>query len=156
MADLEPAAAGRALKMGAWRAMEEIEECSHDSEHDLAFMVSDFLENWSYGSGSRCSSDSESGYYDLSHVGDKISVCFPPPKGSSFSSLSISNLFIWWHCLCHSSNNGILGNFNHSYYFGGVGSQLESTLSLLDEDNKCAFAASPFCFNLFLGLSWPI
>lgn len=42
MAELEPAAAGRALKLGACPAVEEIGRCSHDSEHDLAFMVSDF------------------------------------------------------------------------------------------------------------------
>lgn len=97
MAELEPAAAGRALKLGAWPAVEEIGGCSHDSEHDLAFMVSDFLENWSYGSGSRCSSDSDSGHTDLSHIGDKISVSFPSPKGSSFSSLSTFNLFMCYH-----------------------------------------------------------
>ncbi|XVE69186.1 hypothetical protein DITRI_Ditri09bG0131000 [Diplodiscus trichospermus] len=47
---------------------------SHESEHDLALMVSDFMENNS-GSGrgnSWCSSDGESGLSDLIHVADKI------------------------------------------------------------------------------------
>ncbi|KAI9387633.1 hypothetical protein POPTR_010G203700v4 [Populus trichocarpa] len=47
---------------------------SHESEHDLALMVSDFLENGcSSGADSRCSSDSDSGLSDLHHLGDKIS-----------------------------------------------------------------------------------
>ncbi|KAF6148097.1 hypothetical protein GIB67_024272 [Kingdonia uniflora] len=45
---------------------------SHESEHDLAVMVSDFLENGSSGTDSRCSSDSESGLSDLSYLSDKI------------------------------------------------------------------------------------
>jgi hypothetical protein len=50
---------------------------SHESEHDLALMVSDFLENGcSSGADSRCSSDSDSGLSDLHHLGDKISVIF--------------------------------------------------------------------------------
>ncbi|XP_047055579.1 uncharacterized protein LOC124661749 [Lolium rigidum] len=45
---------------------------SHDSELDLALLVSDFLEG---GSGdSRGSSDSESGLSDLAHLADKISM----------------------------------------------------------------------------------
>lgn len=48
---------------------------SPDSEHDLAMMVSEFLE---YGSGggpdSRYSSDSESGLCDIAKLADKISV----------------------------------------------------------------------------------
>ncbi|KAK4791896.1 hypothetical protein SAY86_022331 [Trapa natans] len=47
---------------------------SHESEHDLAVMVSDFLEN--EGSGGRdswCSSDSDSGFCDLAQLADKIS-----------------------------------------------------------------------------------
>ncbi|XP_057523766.1 uncharacterized protein LOC130803602 isoform X2 [Amaranthus tricolor] len=47
---------------------------SHESEHDLAVMVSDFLENTgSYGADSWCSSDRESGFSDLHHLADKIS-----------------------------------------------------------------------------------
>ncbi|XP_057522008.1 uncharacterized protein LOC130802125 isoform X1 [Amaranthus tricolor] len=47
---------------------------SHESEHDLAAMVSDFLENnGSYGADSWCSSDSDSGFCDLHHLADKIS-----------------------------------------------------------------------------------
>ncbi|CAK9135616.1 unnamed protein product [Ilex paraguariensis] len=45
---------------------------SHESEHDLAVMVSDFLENGSGGAESRCSSDSDSGFCDLPHLADKI------------------------------------------------------------------------------------
>ncbi|PIA60271.1 hypothetical protein AQUCO_00300049v1 [Aquilegia coerulea] len=45
---------------------------SHESEHDLALMVSDFLENGSGGTDSRYSSDSESGLSDLAYLGDKI------------------------------------------------------------------------------------
>ena len=47
---------------------------SHESEHDLALMVSDFLENGSGGAESRCSSDSDSGVSDLAHLADKILV----------------------------------------------------------------------------------
>lgn len=46
---------------------------SHESEHDLAAMVSDFLENGSGGADTWCSSDSESGFSDLVHLADKIS-----------------------------------------------------------------------------------
>ncbi|CAK9171557.1 unnamed protein product [Ilex paraguariensis] len=47
---------------------------SHESEHDLAVMVSDFLENGSSGgTESRWSSDSDSGFCDLAHLADKIS-----------------------------------------------------------------------------------
>lgn len=47
---------------------------SHESEHDLAAMVSDFLENGSScGGDSRCSSDSDSGFCELAHLADKIS-----------------------------------------------------------------------------------
>ncbi|RWR95422.1 Cruciferin BnC2 [Cinnamomum micranthum f. kanehirae] len=46
---------------------------SHESEHDLAVMVSDFLENGSGGADSICSSDSDSGFPDLDHLPEKIS-----------------------------------------------------------------------------------
>lgn len=50
---------------------------SHESEHDLAVMVSDFLENGSGGPEShRYSSDSDSGFSDLAHLCDNISVSF--------------------------------------------------------------------------------
>ncbi|KAG9135874.1 hypothetical protein Leryth_002584 [Lithospermum erythrorhizon] len=45
---------------------------SHESEHDLALMVSDFLENGSSGPKSRYSSDSDSGLSDIAHLADKI------------------------------------------------------------------------------------
>ncbi|XP_038890316.1 uncharacterized protein LOC120079931 [Benincasa hispida] len=45
---------------------------SHESEHDLALMVSDFLENGSGGAESWCSSDSDSGVSDLAHLAEKI------------------------------------------------------------------------------------
>ncbi|XWS65994.1 hypothetical protein CRYUN_Cryun05aG0162000 [Craigia yunnanensis] len=50
---------------------------SHESEHDLALMVSDFLENngGSAGGDSWCSSEGESGFSDLIHLADKISYC---------------------------------------------------------------------------------
>ncbi|KAJ7971272.1 Protein of unknown function (DUF506) [Quillaja saponaria] len=48
---------------------------SHESEHDLALMVSDFLENGSLGSESWCSSDSDSGLFDLAHLAEKIPFC---------------------------------------------------------------------------------
>nr|XP_010937620.1 uncharacterized protein LOC105056936 [Elaeis guineensis] len=45
---------------------------SHESEHDLAVMVSDFLENGSSGAESRYSSDSDSGFPDLNHLAEKV------------------------------------------------------------------------------------
>ncbi|MCD7449781.1 hypothetical protein HAX54_001518 [Datura stramonium] len=47
---------------------------SHESEPDLAAMVSDFLETSSTGAESRCSSDSDSGYSDLALLADRISL----------------------------------------------------------------------------------
>ena len=49
---------------------------SHESEHDLALMVSDFLENGSCGTDSWCSSDTESTLSDLAHLAEKIPVSF--------------------------------------------------------------------------------
>ncbi|KAL6969008.1 hypothetical protein U1Q18_022171 [Sarracenia purpurea var. burkii] len=46
---------------------------SHESDHDLAAMVRDFLENGSAGTDSRYSSDSDSGFCDLLHLADSIS-----------------------------------------------------------------------------------
>ncbi|XP_057980581.1 uncharacterized protein LOC131166247 [Malania oleifera] len=45
---------------------------SHESEHDLAVMVSDFLENGSGGTDSRCSSDSDPGFSDIAVLADRI------------------------------------------------------------------------------------
>ncbi|PKA56396.1 hypothetical protein AXF42_Ash014899 [Apostasia shenzhenica] len=45
---------------------------SHESEHDLAVMVSDFLENGSGGSESRYSSDSESGVPDPELLAENV------------------------------------------------------------------------------------
>uniref|UniRef100_A0A0D9VAW7 Plant-specific domain TIGR01615 family protein n=1 Tax=Leersia perrieri TaxID=77586 RepID=A0A0D9VAW7_9ORYZ len=48
---------------------------SHESDMDLAMLVSDFLENGSSGGAdSRGSSDSESGLSDLAHLADMISM----------------------------------------------------------------------------------
>ncbi|CAJ2628197.1 unnamed protein product [Trifolium pratense] len=48
---------------------------SVESEHDLANMVTDFLENaGSFGADSWCSSDSESCLSDFSHLAEKIQV----------------------------------------------------------------------------------
>ncbi|CAJ2672396.1 unnamed protein product [Trifolium pratense] len=49
---------------------------SVESEHDLANMVTDFLENaGSFGADSWCSSDSESCLSDFSHLAEKIQIC---------------------------------------------------------------------------------
>ncbi|XP_057511146.1 uncharacterized protein LOC130793463 [Actinidia eriantha] len=48
---------------------------SCESEHDLAVMVSDFLEDDSGGTDSRYSSDSDSGFCDLTHLAQNISFC---------------------------------------------------------------------------------
>lgn len=48
---------------------------SHESEHDLALMVSDFLENGSSGAESWCSSDSDSGLSDFAQLAEKIQIC---------------------------------------------------------------------------------
>lgn len=47
---------------------------SHESEHDLALMVGDFLENGSVGAESWCSSDSDSALSDIAHLAEKIPV----------------------------------------------------------------------------------
>ncbi|KAH7854398.1 hypothetical protein Vadar_013351 [Vaccinium darrowii] len=46
---------------------------SHESDHDLGAMVSDFLENGSGEPDSRYSSDSDSGLCDLVHLADTVS-----------------------------------------------------------------------------------
>ncbi|KAJ8505779.1 hypothetical protein OPV22_006665 [Ensete ventricosum] len=45
---------------------------SHESEHDLAVMVSDFLENGSGSAESRHSSDSDSRFSELAHLAEKV------------------------------------------------------------------------------------
>lgn len=67
---------------------------SRESEHDLAVMVSDFLENGSSGPDSRCSSDSESGFSDLNHLADKISVSFNLIFFSFLFSSFLCNLYL--------------------------------------------------------------
>lgn len=53
-----------------------IGQFSVESEHDLAHMVSDFLENaGSFGAESWCSSDSDSGFNDFAHLAEKIQIC---------------------------------------------------------------------------------
>lgn len=68
-------AAGNWVRVAGWECQEFAGQTggfSHESEHDLAVMVSDFLENGSGGSISRCSSDSDSGAPDLNHLAEKI------------------------------------------------------------------------------------
>ncbi|CAL9099944.1 unnamed protein product [Musa acuminata var. zebrina] len=45
---------------------------SHESEHDLAVMVCDFLENGSGSAESRYSSDSDSRFSELAHLAEKV------------------------------------------------------------------------------------
>lgn len=72
---LAPPAAVAAAK-GEWWAREVGQIAggfSHESEHDLALMVSDFLESGdSTGPDSWCSSDSDSGFSDLPRLAEKI------------------------------------------------------------------------------------
>lgn len=49
---------------------------SHESEHDLAVMVSDFLEDGSGSAESRYSSDSDSGFPDPKHLAENVRVSF--------------------------------------------------------------------------------
>lgn len=52
-------------------------DSSHDGERDLGLMVTDFLETGGGGGSggdSWCSSDSDSGFPDLSYLSDKIQV----------------------------------------------------------------------------------
>lgn len=58
---------------------------SHESEHDLAMMVSDFLENGSVGAESWCSSDSDSGLSDFAHLAEKIQVIIIKKQEEPFS-----------------------------------------------------------------------
>ncbi|XP_071707256.1 uncharacterized protein [Rutidosis leptorrhynchoides] len=68
---------------------------SHESEHDLAAMVSDFLENGSScGGDSRCSSDSDSSFCELAHLSDKISHYKVLPDQHGIDILSLVNSLI--------------------------------------------------------------
>lgn len=68
---------------------------SHESEHDLAAMVSDFLENGSScGADSWCSSDSDSGFCELAHLADKISYYKVLPDKHEIDMLSVVNSLI--------------------------------------------------------------
>ncbi|XP_076905973.1 uncharacterized protein LOC143561891 [Bidens hawaiensis] len=86
---------------------------SHESEHDLAAMVSDFLENGSScGADSRCSSDSDSGFCELAHLADKISYYKGLQDQHGIDMLSVVNSLIlsinsmdleYMKCSCNSS-----------------------------------------------------
>ncbi|KAF5799964.1 hypothetical protein HanRHA438_Chr07g0319681 [Helianthus annuus] len=68
---------------------------SHESEHDLAAMVSDFLENGSScGGDSRCSSDSDSSFCELAHLADKISCYKGLQDQHGIDMLSVVNSLI--------------------------------------------------------------
>ncbi|XP_059459010.1 uncharacterized protein LOC132188536 [Corylus avellana] len=67
---------------------------SHESEHDLALMVSDFLENGSGGADSRCSSDSDSALSDLTNPAEKIPFCKIPVAQYESDMLSVVNSLI--------------------------------------------------------------
>ncbi|XP_071734517.1 uncharacterized protein [Rutidosis leptorrhynchoides] len=68
---------------------------SHESEHDLAAMVSDFLENGSScGGDSRCSSDSDSSFCELAQLADKISHYKVLPDQHGIDMLSVVNSLI--------------------------------------------------------------
>lgn len=71
---------------------------SHESEHDLALMVSDFLENGSSGAESLCSSDSDSGLSDFAQLAERIQVI---AKNLSLLSNDSAESF----CLCWRDNN---------------------------------------------------
>lgn len=73
---------------------------SHESEPDLAAMVSDFLESNSAGAESRYSSDNDSGYSDLALLADRISVsifgfCFCVEFGGFGCEIVKFEYFIW-------------------------------------------------------------
>ncbi|KAL8210694.1 hypothetical protein R6Q57_005131 [Mikania cordata] len=86
---------------------------SHESEHDLAAMVSDFLENGSNcGADSRCSSDSDSGFCELAHLADKISYYKVLLDQHGMDMLSVVNSLIlsidsmdleFMRCSCNTS-----------------------------------------------------
>ncbi|ESW11201.1 hypothetical protein PHAVU_008G010300 [Phaseolus vulgaris] len=67
---------------------------SHESEHDLALMVSDFLENGSSGAESWCSSDSESGLSDFAQLAERIQICKLSVAQHESELLSVVHSFI--------------------------------------------------------------
>jgi hypothetical protein len=69
---------------------------SHDSDMDLAMLVTDFLESGgSAGGDSRASSDSDSGLPDLAHLADNISVLFPfYSRDQSFHFIQLTSAVI--------------------------------------------------------------
>ncbi|KAK9062972.1 hypothetical protein SSX86_016842 [Deinandra increscens subsp. villosa] len=89
------------------------ETFSHESEHDLAAMVSDFLENGSScGADSRCSSDSDSGFCELAHLADKISCYKVLLDQHEIDMLSVVNSLVlsissmdleFMRCSCNTS-----------------------------------------------------
>ncbi|KAK4279881.1 hypothetical protein QN277_011585 [Acacia crassicarpa] len=85
---------------------------SHESEHDLAMMVSDFLENGSSGAESWCSSDSESGSSDFAQLAEKIQIC-------KLSAVKYeSDLLSVVHSLILSMNEANLRSINSSPCYG--------------------------------------
>lgn len=70
------------VRMGGGVGQMGVGGFSHESDHDLGAMVSDFLENGSGEPDSRYSSDSDSGLCDLVHLADTVSV-----------SLSLSEMY---------------------------------------------------------------
>lgn len=57
---------------GSGRLANPIDSFSHESEHDLAAMVRDFVENGSSGTDSRHSSDNEVAFCDLTQLADSV------------------------------------------------------------------------------------
>lgn len=112
---LAPPAAVAAAK-GEWWAREVGQIAggfSHESEHDLALMVSDFLESGdSTGPDSWCSSDSDSGFSDLPRLAEKIQV----PLHIIIIIITIYYCYIIVHCTCncrffHLMSLNLKGNF---------------------------------------------
>ncbi|KAI9085671.1 hypothetical protein K1719_032514 [Acacia pycnantha] len=85
---------------------------SHESEHDLAMMVSDFLENGSSGAESWCSSDSESGSSDFAQLAEKIQICKLPAVQYESDLLSVV------HSLILIMNEANLQSINSSPCYG--------------------------------------
>ena len=71
---------------------------SHESEHDLAVMVSDFVENGSGGNESKYSSDSDSGCSDLGHLADRVLVSHYPP--SNYCAYLLIVIFFCFVFIC--------------------------------------------------------
>ncbi|KAL0929183.1 hypothetical protein M5K25_001127 [Dendrobium thyrsiflorum] len=82
---------------------------SHESEHDLAVMVSDFLEDGSGSVESRYSSDSDSGFPDPKHLAENVRIL----KNSVEQSVSALS----------SSVQSLLLSINDSDLLSCIGSQ---------------------------------